>query len=163
MSLTESQIEKTRPDNRSFIVIGLLITLGGLVWLGKTASFVHRAEKVPAVVLRTEIHQTKHNVAEYPVFRFTEPSGLVRTQRSSAGVGFWKTRPGAQVVILYDPAAPEKAEINSFVDLWLGPLAMIPAGLIFAGAAFSPRLRQFITSGRKQRGPITLSSQQRDG
>jgi hypothetical protein len=37
---------------------------------------------------------------------------------------------GTEVEVLYDPADPERARVNSFTDLWLLPLVLIGSGVL---------------------------------
>jgi len=115
----------------AFIVIGSVVVISGLIWLIRTAAFVSRAAKAPGQVIALE-HRGggKNGSVSYSVFTFSDSSGIVHTQRSSGGVSV-----GGRVTVLYDSAAPQHSEIESFQTLWFGPIFFTGFGLIFGGFA----------------------------
>ena len=69
------------------------------------------------------------------VFNYPDAQGMVRTQRSS-GMRYSRPLPGpSNVQVLFDPADPEHAEILSFRQLGVAPLAFIFGGTMTLGMA----------------------------
>jgi hypothetical protein len=55
---------------------------------------------------------------------------------------------GARIEVLYDPEDPQQARVNSFIDLWMLPIALIGSGavVILLGIVFL--LRAVVRLGR---------------
>ena len=70
-----------------------------------------------------------------PVIRFHSADAREFTHRSNTGSNMPGFKVGEAVVVLYDPADPSRAVIQSFVQLWIGEcfaaLALV-AGLVFS-------------------------------
>ena len=58
----------------------------------------------------------------YPIVKFADRAGQEHTLYSSVGSYPPSYAVGDHAPILYDPADPKHAEINSFFSLWLLPL-----------------------------------------
>ena len=110
-------------------MIGGLITMGGLMWLIRTAVFVSGSDKSAGQIIAME--RTKGSRGVYPVFTFTDSSKNVRTQRS--GIPEHSFKVGERLTILYDPANPKHAEIDTFQTVWLPPFEVTGFGLLFGG------------------------------
>ncbi len=66
-----------------------------------------------------------------PVMEYTV-DGQTYTMRGNTASDPPQYRVGEEVPILYDPAAPDKAQINRWSERWLMPLILIPSMLIAA-------------------------------
>jgi len=69
-----------------------------------------------------------------PVFEFTAADGVARRVEGNA------TSPpryavGDEVVVLYDPADPDGARVETFAGLWLGPLLAAAGGSVACAVA----------------------------
>jgi hypothetical protein len=115
-----------------FMALGGLIALGGTMELMRTARFVDHATKVIGQIVTLGPDEGTEGVIHYPTFTFSDASGIVHTQRSSFGGPFSYLK-GERVDILYDPAKPEHASIDSQMTLWSMPRGGIVFGLLFGG------------------------------
>jgi preprotein translocase subunit SecG len=67
---------------------------------------------------------TDSHTVYYPIIRFADKAGQEHTLYSSAGSYPPAYEVGERVPVLYDPANPKEAKINSFTGLWLWPLIL---------------------------------------
>jgi hypothetical protein len=128
----------------SFIFVGGLITIAGLIWLTRTGWFTLHASKAPGLVIAMERHDSNDpetglplRPTFHPVFTFTDSAGTVHTQCASVGSSSYTFEPGEKVTILYDPSTPENSMIDSFQAMWVAPLWITGFGLLFGGFACS--------------------------
>jgi hypothetical protein len=123
--------------------IGLAALIGGVMWGQKRQSLVRNGVRAQGKVVAQEEGRspgTKGRVGSYrdasitynPVVEFvTEAGQTVRFTGSSGGVGKPLIDTGTEVEVIYDPAEPSHAQIASFTQFWLGPLAVAGSGLVF--------------------------------
>lgn len=58
-----------------------------------------------------------------PIVEFTDRAATQQRFTSTTGMGVRQYVEGTRVLVVYDPAKPEKAEIRAFWSLWLFPVA----------------------------------------
>ncbi len=137
------------------LVGSLIVPLLGAVFLGLAGwwgweawAFVKRATPAQGKIDRLEQHEytrrsggiTRKRVAYHPVFTFQDAKGASHTVVSSSGSGRPQYEAGAQVPVLYDPAEPQNARIDSFSEFWLFPIAFGGiGGACFLVAIFTRR------------------------
>jgi len=105
-------------------------------------------------------------VRQYPIVEFhSEEGSAVRFEGSVYGSGKPMIPTGATVNVYYDPGNPSRACIGTFLELWLRPLVMSLAGLIFLVSGASG----YVASGRvlanflaEARSPEALERQLQD-
>jgi hypothetical protein len=68
----------------------------------------------------------------YPVVRFALPGGQTYVVRTTSGTTPPEFQVGQHVAVIYDPQHPESALIDSWRDLWQGPVWMIGTGTLIA-------------------------------
>jgi hypothetical protein len=73
---------------------------------------------------------TENHTVYYPIVRFDDRAGQEHMLYSTSGTYPPAHEVGERVAILYDPADPKHAEINSFSDLWLWPLILAGMGAL---------------------------------
>lgn len=136
MKSSDNNIGLAKLVGRCFVVVGSLVTIIGLIWLGKTAAFVGRASKASGTVIEMERSTSSKGGSMYsPIYTFADASGIIHTQHSSFASSSYTFEPGEKVVVLYDGAAPKSSEIDSFSQIWLMPLLMSGFGMAFGGFA----------------------------
>jgi len=59
-----------------------------------------------------------------PIVEFTDCTATQRQFTSTTGMGVRSYAKGARVLVVYDPAKPEKAEIRAFWSVWLFPVVI---------------------------------------
>jgi hypothetical protein len=92
----------------------------------------------------------------YPRVRFATPTGESVEFTGSVGSTPAAFDVGEAVAVLYDPADPQDARIDSFFQLWFGPLILGFLGFVFTaigGGAVVAALR----SGRGSAAPIAAA------
>jgi hypothetical protein len=128
-----TQASENRPAPVLLLVIGSVLFVIGAVWVGRTAEFIRRAERVPGVIVRVELVKSKNTTGHFPVFAFTNSAGIAHTVRSTTGFGVSFRGPGQKVMVLCDPAAPENARIESAMGIWFEPVGLTAFSLAMAG------------------------------
>ena len=92
--------------------------------------FLAAAQPAQGTVVEIQIEGVGKNRVAFPVFEFAV-SGEKRRAKSLMGTGFQAFTVGQQVPVLYDPADPSQAEVNTRAVLW--GTAMLRSGF---GALF---------------------------
>jgi hypothetical protein len=137
------------------LLVGLLITFAGAIWLVRTAVFIMGAAEAPGVI--TKIEPSRNSGSAWDLtFTFSDAEGMVHTAQT------WfmslNTRPaikaGDGVTVIYDRSAPKHAEVDSFATLWLAPVSFLGLGLFFVGGGYVILLAGRLTS-RYQREQMT--------
>jgi hypothetical protein len=141
-----------------------LALIAGVIAL-RTESFINRSEATEGVVTEL-VPVSAHNsdssssssTTYAPVFAFTTNDGRHLTVRSDSASNPPSFEVGDKVAVLYDPAAPVNARIDTFGQLWLMPIICGGVGLLFMGfaalAAFA--LRALKRGAAIQSGPGVL-------
>lgn len=118
----------------------VLCAVVGLVLTVQTSEFRARAEQTTGTVVRNTVRVQTASVgarAYFPIVRFQDRDGVTHTVRCEEGCSLASTpkyRTGESVAILYDPADPAQARIDSvFARFGLPVLCGVVAilGLIF--------------------------------
>lgn len=123
-----------------YLLIGIGLFGGGIYSYLSTGDFIAEAASAPGVVISLEREQDGDgDTTYYPRVQF-EAKGRSYQFRGQVGSGYGTFKVGEQVDVLYDPADPHRARINSFVQLWFFPLFLGVVGAVFtaigASAAF---------------------------
>ncbi|HTM68610.1 MAG TPA: DUF3592 domain-containing protein [Candidatus Binatia bacterium] len=125
-----------------FLFFGLAMLVGGGYWAVRTQRFIGSAEKAQGRVIALVPHSGSKGGTTYaPTVQYTTKDGQATTFTSSTSSSPPAHREGDIVTVLYDPAKPDKAEINAFTDLWLGPLIVGIMGAIFTLIAIATILQ----------------------
>ncbi|MFH2063139.1 MAG: DUF3592 domain-containing protein [bacterium] len=144
----ERELPKPRTILGSVLLISGLVTLSiGLPMIGvsgytlySTYDMVSSGVRTEGTVVRLEevkhrrppkIHRQKKTVAAYhPVISFLTEDGQTVEYRSDFGTSPPVHEVGEKVDVIYDPQDPSRAEIDSFVSLWLGPILVAGGGVL---------------------------------
>lgn len=115
--------------------MGLAALVGGLVWGAKRwALFRHGVPATGTVVDTHESSSTDSDGHEstsyYPVVEFRTPQGETIRFKGSTGSSSPDYETGAAVNLRYHPRNPREAQLTTFSQFWLGPVAVTAAGLI---------------------------------
>ncbi len=94
---------------------------GAIVWCSKTRSFVEQATRTEGTVVRLAESSSSDGTTYCPVFTFEDRSGNPHTVESSVSSSPPSHFVGEKVAVFYDPDDPDRAKIDSFIHLWLGP------------------------------------------
>ena len=115
-------------------VFGALALVSAFALLALGASCCNRAAnfKKTAVEAQGTVSELKEgssggansHTVYYPIIRFADKAGLEHTLYSSSGSYPPAYEVGERVSVLYDPANPKEAKVNSFTSLWLWPLIL---------------------------------------
>jgi hypothetical protein len=111
------------------------IILGGFLSLN---SYHLLKEGVPArgeVIELVGRRGSKGGTTYAPLYEFKATDGKTYTILSSTSSNPPSHQVGDQISVLYPKGNPEKAEINAFLDLWLGPIIAGLIGVIFTAIA----------------------------
>ena len=76
-------------------------------------------------------NRTGPDVSYFPVVEFRTVAGAAIRFRGATGSGVPDYETGSLVMVAYRPDNPQEAQIVNFSQLWLGPLVVIVAGLLF--------------------------------
>jgi hypothetical protein len=116
---------------RGFCVcIGLVSLLILAVWSRDTSAFLHRATKVQGTAMANEERANDEGKQfYYPKIAYPASDGHTYTLAPDTGSRPADYHEGQAVSVLYDPAKPEDARIDSFWGLWLVPVVCGPVAL----------------------------------
>jgi hypothetical protein len=116
------------------VVVGLVLwgVVGLFFW--DMQSFTDAAVRVRGVVVDLEMRKTTEGgwkKSYYPVVRFQSTNGQEVQFVSGVGSSPAAFERGEEVEVLYDPAAPEEARIDSWFDLYFVPILAGALGSVF--------------------------------
>ncbi len=119
-----------------FAIIGVGLLLGTGYWINQEREFVSRAQKSKGTVIELVKHTSSgksRSVTYAPKVRFTLPDGSVHEFVSTMSSSKSSYAVGQPVNVLFDPAKPDTAEIDSMFVIWFGPGILGFLGLVFSG------------------------------
>ena len=116
-----------------FVLIGLAVLIGGVVTAIKQTRKVARGVTATGTVV--DLVQRVFNPGSAgvycPVVQFTTALGQSVRLESGFGTMPASHRVGQSIAVRYDPADPQKAEVDSVTSRWLAPGCMIGMGIMF--------------------------------
>ena len=116
-----------------FVLIGLAVLIGGVVTAIKQTRKVARGVTATGTVV--DLVQRVFNPGSAgvycPVVQFTTALGQPVRFESGFGTMPASHRVGQSIAVRYDPADPQKAEVDSATSRWLVPGCMIGMGIMF--------------------------------
>jgi hypothetical protein len=114
-----------------FLAIGVTtLVAGACVWRSQ-ARFAAAAVHADGVVVDNVYRRTSKGGSYRPAVEFTTPSGRAMRIVGEVGSASPSYARGAHVRLLYDPAHPEQARIDSFTERWLAQLVLLLVGVVF--------------------------------
>ena len=111
----------------TFTVIGVAMLFGAFASYNSTSAFIDRATETSGIVTELVYSRSSDSTSYYPVVAFQDASGREIVFQSRAGSNPPSFRRGERISVLYEPSAPENAQINSFFSLW--GMSLIVGGL----------------------------------
>lgn len=117
------------------VVLGLALIIGGGFWGFRRYAFLRRSNHTQGTVVDQLVEDSvEHSKFFYPVVEFRTDGGeTVRFRGGAGNAGGPLIQTGTTVVVLYDPSNPSEAQINSFVQYWLGPIGLTVWGAVIIG------------------------------
>ncbi len=122
----------------TFRIAGLIFFAASIIWGVRTLYTVTTAQRAEGVVFAVKENAGTYNKGRktsstyHPVVRYSTSDGKEIEFTSRLGSGFTLRTNGELVTVLYDPARPEAAEIDSFLTLWLAPLIFGMFGILLS-------------------------------
>jgi hypothetical protein len=117
-----------------FAVAVVMIVIAAVLWMN-TETFLRHAVRTTGTIIRIERRSdwnSDGNTTNYhPVFSYETPDGE-RVKTSSIGSSPCPFRVNQSIQVLYDPALPDSARIQSWFQIWGGPLICLGVGIAFA-------------------------------
>lgn len=122
--------------------VGLFALISGLMWGGNRYALSHNGVHVQGEVVeyytdertttREERREGRANVETYyyPVIEFPDQKEKLIRFKAATGTGAREFEIGSTVALVYDPADPYDAMIDTFSHLWEGPIIVSIVGLI---------------------------------
>jgi hypothetical protein len=115
-----------------FSLVGILLLGGASLWVYATQRFISKAEKATGTVVEmVPARSSKGGTTWSPVVEFTTPEGKSVRLRPSFSSSPPAYDVGEKVEVFYRPEAPEKAKLDGFFALYLGPIILGGVGFIF--------------------------------
>jgi hypothetical protein len=118
------------------VIIGCVFFISGLCMLAKAYDFVTHATRTSGKVVAIDQGDADDVSTIHPVFVFTDATGVEHRCRSPYGSSWFFFAPGQRVPILYDPAVPTHAEIDSFESIWLFSFISMGMGVFFIASHY---------------------------
>jgi hypothetical protein len=144
-----------RLSHTSFSFAVLILAAAVLMGLGvrefaTTQRFLAKASTADGVVVRVDKVRDEKGTVYYPVVRFVTASGQVVEYTDNVGQKPPAYRVGDAVRVLYDPANPQKARLDTWSSRWflatiltiLGMFILLVVGLVRLLSHGSPRERR---------------------
>jgi len=114
-----------------FSIIGLGMLVGSFFLYQNTAGFLTSAVEAEGVVIDLVRKRSSDSTTYAPTVRFTTANGTMIEFTSSTSSNPPSYSRGEQVAILYLPAQPDEAKIDSFSSLWGGTIILAGIGGVF--------------------------------
>lgn len=139
-----------------FTFLGLAMLIGTFYINEDTRSFIAQATKTEGTVVQLILSYSDHSRTYRPLVRFTDTNGKAIEFVSSTGSNPPGYSEGEKVEVLYLPAEPYKARLNSFFSLWGGSIIVGGLGTIFlligGGIFLAPKLKSRKNEYLKEQG-----------
>ncbi len=140
------------------MAIGMLLVC--LLTYRHTSRFVEDALPADGTIVELIEREGEDGPYFYPVFTFTDDAGATQKIYSSHGSFPPRHKVGDSVTVLYDPADPEDAKINSFMSIWFWPfLTGIIGSVILVGSSIVLIIARLIDrrfAGRRDEALATI-------
>lgn len=133
-----------------FFLVGLGMLAGCFFSWRSTAEFTAHAVHAEGTVADQAYRSSSKGGTYSPVVEFTDQQGQKIHFTGSIGSSSPAYARGDKVSVLYDPANPEHAHIDSFMENWFGPLLLGGLGSVFSLAGGG--MLVFQVRQRKMRG-----------
>jgi len=131
--------------------VGALFALVGFAMIFNDLAFASSAERTTGTVIRNIRSSDSDGVNYKPVVEFLDQAGTRREFASSMSTSWIAYSEGEAVDILYDPASPDRASIDSAMDRFAFPGVFAAMGSLFAaigGGVILWRVRRIQTVAR---------------
>lgn len=123
---------------KAFDVWGLICIAMGCGFLGSALRIYAARKKFLAIsqttagtVVEVRVRGLGRNAVSVPLLEFRGPGGRVQRTESWMGSGFQRFEAGQAVPVRYDPADPNRAEVDTVAVLWGLTLLRVGYGLLF--------------------------------
>ena len=93
-----------------------------------TQSFVQTASHARGTV--SKLNERDGEKVLYPVFTFEDSHGTSYSIESSSGSYPTAYKIGDLITVIYQPDKPANAKIDSFLDIWIWPIALVGCGAL---------------------------------
>ncbi len=123
-----------------FCAVGLVFVALGLALLTRQRRFARRAARTTGTVVELARRWSRStwggvgvtgNALYFPVVRFTTADGQAIQVQSSTGTSWRSCRVGQTVPVLFDPANPHDARIDTFLATGCLPTFFVAFGALF--------------------------------
>jgi hypothetical protein len=147
-----------------FLLIGLGL-LGGAAYLAlDTRADIGRAETAAGTVIDLiGRRDSDGDTIYYPHVRYLTRSGETVEFTGAVGSSPPAFEIGEAVSVLYDPAAPEEARIDSFFQLWFGAVILGGIGLVFIVIGGTGSIVAARSRAKPERSGLQARSSDADG
>jgi len=129
-----------------FILFGIAVLIGDFLIIRNTVSFLSNSVKangnVVAMVQTVYFDKAGSHYTYAPQVSFVDNFGLPTTFTSNVSNNPPAYHVGEKVPVLYDKNNHQNAKINTFFQLWLGPIIMSFFGIIFVLAGLLVIIKQ---------------------
>lgn len=114
------------------VVVGAFVFIVGFILCWRTSIFMARAERANGTIVRLDQEIDGDGGRSYrPIVCYT-PAGRTEIEfRSTLVSSPSPFKVGDSVIVLYEPNAPERAEIKAFLPLWFPTLICVSLGIAF--------------------------------
>ena len=142
-----------------FMSIGAALIGFGCLLQWERSQLLATGQRVNGVLvglekLERDPEKNRSDKAVVPIVRFTTGAGQEVTVRGSTWQRFQANyQAGDTVAVIYDPAQPQNARMDTFVEIWFAPLML---WLVGGGAVLIPPLTiwRYLRSGRASDGSL---------
>lgn len=120
-----------------FTLLGIGMLIGAYLLYKNTEAFIEHSWVANGIVVELVQSRSSDSITYKPIIEFETGSGerIEFVSTTSSNPPSYST--GESVEVIYQQDAPNKAKINSFLYLWLGPLMLAGLGGVFFTTGFS--------------------------
>jgi len=112
------------------LLLGIVSLIIGIFMFVQTYRIYTNGIKAVAIIKSFKITTSSKGMThKHPVLIFQSADGAAIEFTADSPMLFNKYKVGDNVEIIYNSANPEEAQINTFYDLWLFPVAIMVVGL----------------------------------
>jgi len=120
-------MQKMKKPSIILLILGIPLLFFGIKEIYQAGNFAVKAERTEGTI----IHMRKGLTKYVPRVRFQTKNGQIIEFYSGNGSNPPMYEVNDKVKVLYNSDFPQYAVINSFIELWLGPVIYTGLGLFF--------------------------------
>lgn len=122
----------------ALFILGIAFLSGGVYLLKVKMEFFNRSIKVDGIILEVESSKSRSTTYYHLVISFQALDGNTYTFSSETGSSAaFDFNKGDKIAVRYTEEDPQKAKVDSIIELWALPLALLLVGIVLSAVVVS--------------------------